>query len=308
MKAEAGKGLPGSPGGEPRGEPRAGRAVPDARALRPIAIFDSGIGGLPYLDTARAALPDDSFVYLADRADFPYGTKTRSEVRDIVLRLVSRLVEAYDPKAVVIACNTASQAALEAARQAHPGLPIVGTVPAVKPAALRTRSGIVGVMATEGATRDPYLDELIARHAGGAKVIKESAQALVSFVERRAVLAGPEERREAVRPFVRSLVDSGADEIVLACTHYLHLRAEIAEIAGPGVEVIDSREGVTGQLLRVLEERGLLRAPGSGSPKPAGAGPGGGGIFLLSGAPPFEEEYLLLAKAFGLDGPRAIGD
>jgi glutamate racemase len=283
----------------------------EARDGRPIAIFDSGIGGLPYLEPARASLPSESFVYLADRADFPYGTKAREEVRDIVLRLVSRLVEAYDPKAIVIACNTASQAALDAVRKAHPGLPIVGTVPAVKPAALRTRSGTIGVMATEGATQDPYLDSLILRYAKGVTVIRESAQALVAFVERRAVLAGPEERREAVRPFVRSLVDRGADEIVLACTHFLHLRREIAELAGPGVEVVDSRDGVAGQLKRVLAERGLLRPPVERNPEDAAPGAGrrpeAKGLFLLSGEPPFEAEYRLLAEAFDLKGPLAIG-
>jgi len=264
----------------------------------PVAIFDSGIGGLPYLEPARATLPRESFVYLADRADFPYGTKTREEVRDIVLRLVDRLVGAYSPKAFVIACNTASQAALEAAREAHPGLLIVGTVPAVKPAAERTRSGVVGVMATEGTVRDPYLDALVARYSKGARVIKESAQGLVAFVERRSLDASPEERREAVRPFVRSLVEAGADEIVLACTHFLHLRSEIAEVAGPGVEIVDSRVGVARRLKQVLGERRLLRPAGQGDASP--------GLFLLTGKPPFEEEYGRLALAFGLEGPRAL--
>jgi glutamate racemase len=274
------------------------------RAGRPIAIFDSGIGGLPYLQPARASLPEESFVYLADRANFPYGTKTREEVRVIVLGLVSRLVDAYDPKAIVIACNTASQAALDAARKAHPGLTIVGTVPAVKPAAERTRSGTIGVMATEGATRDPYLDALIARYAKGVTVFREGAQSLVTFVERRAAVAGPEEKREAVRPFVRSLVERGADEIVLACTHFLHLRDEIAEVAGTGVEVVDSRAGVTKRLRQVLGERNLLRSPSEPDPSRSA---GGGGVFLLSGEPPFEAEYGLLAEAFCLEGPLAIG-
>jgi glutamate racemase len=292
-----------------------------------IAIFDSGIGGLPYLEPARAALPDESFVYLADRAGFPYGTKTREEVRDIVLGLVSRLVAAYDPKAIVIACNTASQAGLDAVRRANPGLPIIGTVPAIKPAAERTRSGTIGVMATAGAVEDPYLDALIARYAKGVTVIREAAQELVSFVERRAATAGPEERREAARPFVRRLVELGADEIVLACTHYLHLRDDIAELAGPGVEVVDSRAGVARRLKQVLTERGLLRSVAErgllrsaergllrsvaerGLLRPAAEPvPAARGLFLLSGDAPFEAEYGLLAEAFGLAGPFALGD
>jgi glutamate racemase len=273
----------------------------ETEAQRPIAIFDSGIGGLPYLSDARALLPAESFVYLADRAGFPYGTKTRDEVKAIVLGLFSRLVEEYDPKAVVIACNTASQAALDAARKANPGLAIIGTVPAVKPAAERTRSGAIGVMATAGAVEDPYLDALVARYARGVNVIREGAQSLVSFVERRSATAGLEERRDAVRPFVRRLVDQGADEIVLACTHFLHLRDDIASVAGPGVEVVDSRSGVVRRLRQVLSERGLLE----------GGGPEGARnprlLFLLSGPPPFEPEYGLLAGAFGLEAPIALG-
>jgi glutamate racemase len=273
----------------------------ETRARRPIAIFDSGIGGLPYLESARAILPDESFVYLADRAGFPYGTKSREEVRDIVLRLIERLVAACDPKVLVIACNTASQAALEAARRANPGLAIIGTVPAIKPAAERTRSGIIGVMATAGAVEDPYLDSLVARYAKGVSVIREGAQSLVSFVERRAAAAGSDERREAVGPFVKPLVERGADEIVLACTHFLHLRDDIAAVAGPGVEVVDSRAGVVKRLKQVLSERGLLRSAAEGRNDSTR-------LFLLSGDPPFEEEYGLWAKAFGLEGPFALGE
>ena len=289
---------------------------PSSDGDRPIAIFDSGIGGLPYLRPARAALPEESFVYLADRAGFPYGTKRREEVRAIVLDRIARLVEAYDPKAVVIACNTASQAGLDAARRAHPGLPVIGTVPAVKPAAERTRSGTIGVMATEGAVEDPYLDSLVARYAKGVKVLREAAQSLVSFVERRGADASPDERRNVVEPFVRRLVDSGADEIVLACTHFLHLRDEIAEVAGPGVEIVDSRTGVVKRLRQVLGERALLRAA-AGGPRAEGTGdlPQGDrqgdsrpGLFLLSGEPPYEPEYRLHAMAFGLSGPLALGE
>jgi glutamate racemase len=292
--------------------------IPDSYMRRPIAIFDSGIGGLSYLEPARAALPNESFVYLADRAGFPYGIKTHEEVRGIVLALVERIAGAYDPKAVVIACNTASQAGLEAARMANPGLLIVGTVPAIKPAAERTRSGTIGVMATEGAVEDPYLDALVARYAKGVNVIREAAQSLVAFVERRGATASPEERREAVRPFVRSLVERGADEIVLACTHFLHLRGEIAEVAGPGVEIIDSRSGVVDRLRQVLTERGLLEAAGPVGPERGlleAAGPVDtkrarepSGIFLLSGEAPFETEYGLLAEAFHLLGPCALGE
>jgi glutamate racemase len=265
---------------------------------RPVAILDSGIGGLPSLAAARAALPSERFAYLADREGFPYGTKTRDEVRDRVLELVERLVAEHSPKALVIACNTASQAALEAARAAHPGLPMVGTVPAIKPAAERTRTGTIGVMATAGAVGDPYLDELVRRHASGVKVLREAAQELVDFVERRAAYADEAERREAVEPFVRPLVDGGADQIVLACTHFLHLRDAVAACAGNRAAPVDSREGVARRLSEILAEHSLARGSGS-RPAPS--------VFLLTGDAPFEERYSVLAGDFGLEGPSRLG-
>ena len=270
---------------------------PTPSMTRPIAIFDSGIGGLPYYSAARAALPAESFIYIADREGFPYGAKSRDRVEELVLALVSKLVEAFNPKALVIACNTASQAGLAAVRKANPGLSIVGTVPAVKPAAERSCSGVIGVLATAGAVEDPYLDSLVARYAKGVRVLREGAQELVYFVERRAATASGSERREAVFPYVRRFLDGGADEIVLACTHFLHLRDDIAALAGPSVEIVDSRSGVVRRLKQVLGERGLLNDTGLVA---------GEDLFLLTGEDPLEPEYGLFARSFGLSGPELL--
>ena len=266
--------------------------------IRPIAVFDSGVGGLPYLDSARSILPDERFAYLADRGGFPYGTKTRAEVRERVLEVVGAIVARLDPKVLLIACNTASQAALDAVRKAHPGLAVVGTVPAVKPAAQRTKSGVIGVMATARAVADPYLDELVARHAPRARVVREAAQELVAFVEREYPEAATERRRAAVEPHVRRLLAAGADEIVLACTHFLHVAGDIAAVAGSAAEVVDSRDGVARRLRQVLQERGLAAPPGSG-PAPRG-------VLFLTGPLPFEPSYGRFAERFGLDGPEAL--
>ena len=289
---------------------------------RPIVVFDSGVGGLPYLEAARRLLPGERYVYLADRAGFPYGTKGRQEIELLVLDRLGRLIEAFNPKAVVIACNTASQAALAAARGRFPGLPIVGVVPAVKPAAERTRTGIIGVMATEHALVDPYLDELIARHAPGVKVLREPAQDLVAFVERSFVASAPSEREAAVACHVKRLVAGGADEIVLACTHFLHVARDIDRVAASladgahrGAEVVDSREGVARRLHEVLAERGLLAASAAAAKTEAEAlaigGPSGrdakpDGVFLLSGPPPFESVYPAFAERFSLLGPFSL--
>jgi glutamate racemase len=263
--------------------------------------MDSGIGGLPYLDAARRYLPAQAFVYLADREGFPYGSKGREEVEAIVLDRVRRLIASWKPRAIVIACNTASQAALAAVRAAHPGMPVIGTVPAIKPAAERSRRGSIGVLATEGTISDPYLDDLVARFATGTKVSLRGAQELVDFVELRLVGASSAERREAVLPHALALVEAGVDVIVLACTHFLHLADDIADCAtelsrergGGAVEVIDSREGVARRLARVLAESG--QGPGSQDP--------GRGAFLLSGSLPWEERYTDFARLHDLDGP-----
>jgi glutamate racemase len=276
-------------------------AVRTAHALRvpPIAVFDSGVGGLPYLRAARAFLPSESFLYLADDEGFPYGTKTRREVERLVLDRCGRLFTLYRPKAIVIACNTASQAALSAVRAALPGLPVIGTVPAVKPAAESTRSGVIGVMATARAIEDPYLDSLVARYAPGIRVLREAAQDLVEFVERRWLDSSAEERRAAVEPHVRVLVEGGADRIVLACTHFLHLVPDIASAAGPGVDVVDSLDGVARHLLQVLSESKALASGGEGS--------GEEGLFLLTGTPPGDPAYARFAALFGLRGPASLG-
>jgi glutamate racemase len=267
----------------------------------PIAFIDSGVGGLPYLEAARELLPLESFVYLADRAGFPYGTKSGDEVRAIALDRVARLVERFSPKAIVIACNTASQAALASIRAANPDLAVIGTVPAVKPAAARTKTGIIGIIASDQTVKDPYLDSLILRYARGIRVLREGAQDLIAFVERRLFDATAEERHRAVAVPIRRLVDGGADQIIIACTHFLHISRDIAGAAGPGVDIVDSRAGVARRLRAVLVERGFLRTP-SASPEPGGRR----GLFLLSGEAPFEAQYLRFAEAFALDGPERL--
>jgi len=266
-------------------------------ADRPIALLDSGVGGLPYLAAAREELPMESFIYLADREGYPYGTKPREEVRDRVIALVAALLSSYRPKVVVIACNTASQAALKGAREAFPHLHIVGTVPAVKPAAESTRTGVIGVLATEGAVEDPYLDELIRSCAGGVTVLREAAQELVDFVERRSVFASAEERLAVVEPFVRKLVDGGADRIVLACTHFLHLRDDIASCSKERAEPVDSRHGVAKRIAEVLESSRLRREDNADPGLP---------VFLVTGRAPLEERYRLFAGKFGLSSPEIL--
>lgn len=232
---------------------------------RPIAIFDSGIGGLPYLKALRARLPEESYVYVADNEGFPYGRKTRAEVERLVRDRMDRIVERFSPKLVVIACNTASQAALEAVRRAHAEIDFVGTVPAVKPAARSTRTGAIAVLATDRAAVDPYLDELIRRYAPGVRVLRVGAQALVEFVEERLMDADEAERLSACESAIRPLRGSGVDRIVLACTHFLHVVSYISAAAGPQVRIVDSRDGVARRARAlVTANRGIAAASSPG--------------------------------------------
>jgi glutamate racemase len=158
-------------------------------------------------------------------------------------------------------------------------------------------------MATAGAVEDPYLDKLVSRHASGVRVVREAAQSLVAFVEKRSVDASAGERRAIVEPFVRRLVDAGADEIVLACTHFLHLRDDIAAVAGEGVEVVDSRAGVVKRLAQVLTDCGLFTISelAEGEAPLAQSSPR---AFLLTGGSPIEPIYGIFAREFGLDEPQ----
>lgn len=250
------------------------------------AFLDSGTGGLPYLEQLWAHEPKVSCVYLADTAHFPYGEKTREEVIRFSLDTTGRLLERFNPDVVVVACNTISVAALDELRKAFP-VPFVGTVPAIKLAAARSLRRKIGLLATERTVKDPYTDDLIRRFATDCEVVRIGDSELVSRIERELVTASREERLAAVRPSIERFREAGVDAIVLACTHFIHVSDEIHEAAGPGIEIIDSREGVIQQALRLV-------APREGARR--------NGAFYISGgvSPAIEERYKTYAGLFGI--------
>ncbi len=259
---------------------------------RPIIFFDSGVGGLPYLALARGRLPAERFVYVADRGHYPYGEKTVFEIRAVVLEVFARAAERFSPKLCVVACNTASVAALAALRAAF-SLPFVGVVPAVKPAAAFTKNKRIGVLATPQTVKNDYLDALVRDFADGCEVVRIPAPRLRDFVETRLFDAPAAEKDEVVGEAAAAVRASGADVVVLGCTHYLHLASELEAALGPAVRLIDSREGVVNQLIRVLD-RSRLRAS-------TRAGDDG---FYLTGEHPVEERYRRFAGRFGF--PEAV--
>ncbi len=221
----------------------------------PIGVFDSGLGGLSVLRSLRAMLPIEDVLYYADSAHCPYGLRAPEEILNRSVAITGTLVE-RGAKLVVVACNTATSVALQELR-ARFGVPIVGLVPAVKPAVAVTRSGRIGVLATPRTACGETLAELIRRHANGTAVITVPAPGLADLVE-AGYTAGPEVEG-VLRPLLDPLVASGIDTLVLGCTHYPFLRDAIRLLVGPDIAVIDSGEAIARRTWDVLATHGRLR-------------------------------------------------
>ncbi len=199
-------------------------------------------------------LPHESLIYCADSAYAPYGNKSPEQIRERALALSGFLVQ-RGAKALVVACNTATAAAIALLREQFP-LPVVGMEPAVKPAVAATRSGVIGVLATVGTLKSAQFAALLENYGKGVEVVTQACHGLVECVE-RGELEKPA-TRALVRSYVQPLLSRGADTIVLGCTHYPFLQPLIAAEAGVGVTIIDTGAAVARQLQRRLEEVGLL--------------------------------------------------
>jgi glutamate racemase len=233
---------------------------PDA----PILFFDSGVGGLSVLAPTRALLPNAPIVYCADSAGFPYGKKSDAELASRIPAILGRLVERFHPRLAVIACNTASTIALDHVRSAL-DLPVVGTVPAIKPAAEISKSRVIGVLGTEATVRQPYVDDLAARFASDCTIIRHGSPELVELAE--AKLAGESVSVEAVRAATGPLFDAQGgnriDTIVLACTHFPLLRDELGA-AFPHVDYVDGGPGIARRIAYLTQEQPWPPEPADG--------------------------------------------
>jgi glutamate racemase len=223
--------------------------------LAPILFFDSGVGGLSVLQPTRALLPNAPIVYAADSAGFPYGKRSEAEIASRVPALLGRLVERFHPRLAVIACNTASTIALEHVRSAL-DLPVVGTVPAIKPAAETSRTRVIGVLGTEATVRQPYVDDLAARFAADCTLIRHGSPELVELAE--AKLGGEEVGVEAVRAAASPMFDAPdgerIDTVVLACTHFPLLADEL-RAAFPDVTYVDGGPGIARRIAFLTREQ-----------------------------------------------------
>jgi glutamate racemase len=241
---------------------------PDA----PIGIFDSGVGGLSILRHVRAQLPHEHLVYVADSGFAPYGDKPEPVVAERSLA-IARFLVAQGAKAIVVACNTATGAAVRLLRERLPEVPIVGVEPGLKPAAAITRSGTVGVLATErtlASEKFLLLRDQIARDTGTRFLLQPcrglADQIELGELESPAIVA-------MLRRYLMPLLDGGADTLVLGCTHYPLVQASIEHVihaAGAnGITLVDTGDAVARQLARLLDAAGLLRTPAAHAPAPA---------------------------------------
>jgi glutamate racemase len=232
-----------------------------------IGVFDSGLGGLSVLREIVRLMPEESFIYLADQAHVPYGSRSLLEVRQLTLRAAGWLIE-QGCNPIVVACNTASAAALRALRDLHPGRRFVGMEPAVKPAAAQTRTGTIGVLATPATFQGELFASVVTRFAAQVRVIEQTCPGWVEMVETGLTPANPrlsdldrQAGRRRVARYVEPLLEAGVDALVLGCTHFPFLSAWIEDTAAAwkeqrgeaAIRLIDPSPAVARQTLRVRD-------------------------------------------------------
>lgn len=225
----------------------------------PVGVFDSGVGGLSVLRQIRQHLPAESVIYLADQAHVPYGPRSHEEIYAFSAGITDFLWQ-QPVKAVVVACNRASAAALSRLRQAFPHIPFVGMEPAVKPAAQQTRTGHVGVLATQGTFNSERYATLMSRFAHGVTVWEDPCPGLVDLIEAGEIEAPQTE--QFLRRVLGPMLGQGIDTLVLGCTHYPFLIPVIQRITGTAVTIIDPAPAVARQTERVLAQHDLLAPAG----------------------------------------------
>ena len=242
------------------------------QALQPVGVFDSGIGGLSVLKALQEALPHEHFVYLADNGHAPYGEKSDTYVRARSHAIAAHLLREHQIKALVVACNTATAAAIHELRSQHPRLPLVGLEPALKPAVALSKTQRVGVMATRGTVVSEKFSRLMAGLSGQAQFVVQACNGLALAIEHsahpdRAAQAQAEiaqllqHHTAAMGPF--GAAPEQIDTLVLGCTHYVFVQNELQKLLGPEVRLVSTGEAVAQQTRRLLQASGLMRSEGA---------------------------------------------
>lgn len=227
-----------------------------ASADSPIGVFDSGVGGISVLQHIHALLPHEHLLYVADSKYAPYGSKKPAEIQSRCFALTDFLI-AKGVKAIVVACNTATAAAIDLMREKYT-LPIIGMEPAVKPAAEASRNGVIGVLATVGTLKSAQFAGLLESYGRNVKVVTQGCVGLVECIERGELNA--ENTFNLLKQYCQPLLDEGADTIVLGCTHYPFVKPLIRQIVGEGVTLVDTGAAVARHLQKRLASADLLSA------------------------------------------------
>ena len=244
----------------------------------PIGVFDSGIGGLSVLRALQMALPHERFVYLADSAHAPYGEKTEAFVRERTQAIATHLLAQHQIKALVVACNTATAAAIHALRAQHPQLPLVGVEPALKPALALSRTGDIGVIATRGTVGSDKFARLLASVQGQAHFVVQACNGLALAIEQSTL---PDQAQAAqaqishlLQTYTQAMGRFGSgpgeiDTLVLGCTHYVFVENDLRQLLGPDVQLISTGDAVARQTQRLLAAAELLNTESpNGSAQP----------------------------------------
>ncbi|MEM1053593.1 MAG: glutamate racemase [Pseudomonadota bacterium] len=260
----------------------------------PILLFDTGVGGLSVLGEVREALPDAPVIYACDYAGLPYGEKTEAQVAARVAGLLGRMTERYSPRLACIACNTASTIALGMVRDVLE-IPVVGTVPAIKPAAESTRTGIIGLLGTAGTIRQRYVDELEREFASQKTLLRHAAPELVGEAERK--LRGQKPNRKVLARALEALTENdhtmGIDHVILGCTHFPLIREDLKDVAvfdlgwSPDIRYIDGAAGIAHRIAHLLKDETFQR--------------GGPDRAITTGEPSALEELRPILSTYGID-------
>lgn len=223
-----------------------------------FVFIDSGTGGIPYLLHLKNYLPQANCVYVGDTKNFPYGTKASEEIIKCVTSLVQKIIEKFNPLVIVVACNTMSVNALDSLRKTFPKTAFVGTVPAIKVAAEKSKKRVFGLLATDSTVSCDYNFALKEKYASDCKMVLRGDSKLIDFIERKSFTATQEEIKAACFPAVDFFKQNDCDVIILGCTHFLNISSQIQQVCGSDILVVDSKDGVVKHAIEVYKQ--ALRA------------------------------------------------
>jgi glutamate racemase len=218
-----------------------------------FAFIDSGKGGIPYMRRLLEICPAAECVYVGDSKNFPYGEKSQQEIINLVTDLCQKIIHRFDPKAIIVACNTMSVNALDELRETFPDVKFVGTVPAIKLASSLSQRRKIGLIASNSTVHNDYNQKLQQEFANDCTIISRGDKELISFIEKKAYSANKQDILDACKNAADFFAKSDVDVVVLGCTHFLNIKEEIQEAFGPDIKVVDSVDGVVKHALQVVD-------------------------------------------------------